>query len=100
MLTTCPECQGQVSSTAATCPKCGAPVSQRDTGTGTINTVQLTGKPLKAQVVWSQVTFWGGLVFALCAAHYTAWCVLGWLVCVAGLAWYITTRVRIWWHHK
>jgi primosomal protein N' len=49
-LINCPECKNQVSSTATSCPKCGAPIAGL-MGAGTqLATNQLTIKRLKMQI--------------------------------------------------
>jgi predicted amidophosphoribosyltransferase len=43
-LTKCPECKGDVSFWATTCPKCGYPLSRGGSGTG--NNIEKLGKAL------------------------------------------------------
>lgn len=103
----CPECNNQVSSTAASCPKCGAPIAG-STGAGTpLTTTQLTSKRLKTQVIFSSLIFWVGLIwliFAIVAASQgnasdSAPAVPG-IITFIGAVWGIITKIRIWWHHK
>jgi len=106
-LINCPECKNQVSSTASSCPKCGAPIAG-STGAGTpLTTTQLTSKRLKMQVVFSALTFWIGLIwliFAIVAASQgnasDGAPVVPGIITFIGAVWGITTKLRIWWHHK
>lgn len=101
----CDECGSQVSTRAATCPKCGAPVvpvvkaEQEAIGTPLLTT-QLTSKALKKQQVFASLLVLVSIVGALAGSSaypaVAALCVLGLL---GGLIWLLVVRMRIWWHH-
>lgn len=107
-LINCPECNNQVSNTAEACPHCGAPISGAKEGHAAgvqIKTIQETSKRLKLHVLFSAFLFWGGLLWILLASNSSqnnaddpnltpAFMVL------LGMVWYVTTKIRIWWHHK
>jgi len=107
-LINCPDCGNQVSDRAPTCPKCGAPIAGREetiTLGDSLTTIQETSKRLKAQIVMSSLCFWVGLLLLVVVANATktgeefspAFPIL---LSAVGLIWYLTTRFRIWWHHK
>ena len=101
-LINCPECKNQVSSTAAACPKCGAPVSG-SMGAGTpLATTQLTSKRLKIQIVYSSLAFWIGVLWLVisCLGEEETASPLAGILLTIGMIWYIVTKIRIWWHHK
>lgn len=106
----CAECNNQVSSTAATCPHCGAPVASKTehAATGsTVTTVQETGKRLKVHIMLSLAIFFIGIISAavsFSAAQNNAGEIEAspypGLMIFVGAIWYVITRFRIWWHHK
>ncbi len=69
-LINCSECGNQVSSIAASCPKCGAPITSVTTkdfnviGTQ-ITTVQETSKKLKLHVLIAVFLIFMGIIFAI-----------------------------------
>ncbi len=107
-LINCPECDNQVSNTAESCPHCGAPIAGAKEGqaAGTqIKTVQETGKKLKLQILISSLIFWVGVIWLFAAINSAKLSSeepssMPALLITVGLIWYITTRFRIWWHHK
>jgi len=106
-LIACPDCATQVSDRAPTCPKCGAPIANRPdvVATGTpLTTTQLTSKRLKAQIVWSSLCFWVGLVwliFSMVGSEPGSGpSFIPVILLLIGTIWYVSTRYRIWWHHK
>lgn len=100
----CPECAREVSSTAAACPGCGAPIAARSesVATGTpLQTVQETSKRLKSQILIASLMFWAGAIwFFTAGVNDGGMVVVSLLLMIAGLAFYIGTKARIWWHHK
>ena len=111
-LIACYECNNQVSDTAASCPKCGAPVSraakvQRAIGTP-VETIQATSKKLKAHIVFSAIISWIGIIWLIIGISINrelsdaedASLTIPILLTLIGFSWYIVTRIRIWWHHK
>lgn len=104
-LINCPECSAQVSTKAIACPQCGAPIQRADeaAAVGTpLQTVQQTSKRLKSHILIAAALFWGGLLLRFSAARGDAGISIEWpnWMIVAGLALYIVTKMRIWWHHK
>jgi uncharacterized membrane protein YvbJ len=96
-LITCAECGTQVSSKAAACPKCGAPVFERS-ARGSV-TIQRTGKSIKGQMLFFKLALTAGIIWFFIAKSQEAsivWPVL--LVFFSVFMLYIT-RFRRWWHH-
>ena len=103
----CPECNHQVSDTAAACPSCGAAISsakESKAAGATLRTVQLTSKKLKLQSLISAVLAVIGFIWLMIATNtapegeeLSAWPSL---LLTVGVIWFLVTRVRIWWHHK
>ena len=107
-LINCPECNNQVSNTAESCPHCGAPIAGAKEGQAAgaqIKTVQETSKKLKLQILISSIMFWAGVIWLIVAINGAKYSsdeppqVPSFLILI-GIVWYITTRFRIWWHHK
>ena len=107
-LINCPECNNQVSSTAEACPHCGAPIvgaEENNAAGAPIKTIQETSKKLKLQILISSVIFWVGIVWLFIEVNKTidsgaAPSQIPSFLLLIGMVWYITTRVRIWWHHR
>lgn len=98
----CPECKKQVSSTAASCPQCGAPIAG-SVGAGTpLVTTQLTSKRLKTQIALSALMFCIGAIWAFVGANVdenASPSPVAIIISIVGIIWFIVTRIRIWWHH-
>lgn len=106
-LISCPECNNQVSSTAAACPKCGAPIAEAvgsKAAGAPLTTVQETSKKLKLHIIISSIIFWMGVVWLFvninAAKQGGEPSAIPGLLLFIGVVWYIVTRFRIWWHHK
>jgi len=102
-LVKCSECGTQVSTSAAACPKCGAPVGS--TGIGTpLSTIQQTSKRLKVHIIFSSLFFWIGTIWliASCSAQgeNPNPSGVGITLVMVGVIWFLVTKFRIWWHHK
>jgi len=108
-LIACPECNRQISDSAATCPGCGIEVASamesRAAG-ARLSTVQLTSKKFKIHTLIAIGLFVLGVIWMLVESQRvqagqqggeTPFAVLFML---SGLIWYVVTRIRIWWHHK
>jgi len=91
----CPACGYLVSTEAASCPNCGAPLASKGISTP-LGTVQRTGKSLKAQGYLSAVLLVVGFVF-LAFNDYNS--PIGWFMTLIGAGWAVITRIRIWLHH-
>lgn len=106
-LINCPECNNQVSSTAASCPHCGAPIAEatgRKAGRAQLTTIQETSKKLKLHVLLSSIVFWIGVVWLIvginAAKQDEELSAIPVILMFVGVVWYVVTRYRIWWHHK
>lgn len=106
-LINCTECNNQVSSTAAACPQCGAPIAEAvgSKAAGVpLTTIQETSKKLKLHIVIASVLFWVSVVWLFAsvsnAPEDSGQAIIPSVILVVGLGWYLTTKFRIWWHHK
>jgi hypothetical protein len=86
-MTTCKECQAQISDRAESCPKCGAP--QR----GTVTT-QLTAKRYKGAQLGAMLLMCVGVVGIVGEGY--LW---GSAAMAVGLMAYLVVRARAWWAH-
>jgi len=103
----CPECNREISSSAVTCPGCGIPIaSAADTlATGSpLTTIQETSKRFKIHIIGAWIVFIVGWIMVFrsvkdiqAGAEPTA---LPGLMVFAGFAWWVVTKIRIWWHHR
>lgn len=98
----CPECGHDVSSKAAACPNCGAPVAQSPLRSDHaaphgkhVQTIERTSKSYKTQYLLSWTIGIACIIGAL-ASGGTAetWFILGWVLCIF---WYIAARIGAWW---
>lgn len=66
-------------------------------------TTQLTRKKYKAWTVLSSLMFWSGFLYPPLFASKSAGpldTLLVMFLLVGGFAWYVATKILIWWHHK
>lgn len=103
----CPDCGKDVSDAAPACPHCGRPVtlsSRISPPSSEVSTIELTGKRLKLHSLLSALAIIVGLVWLIANTSTGQPSVGGMMVSaglmVGGLAWFVITRIRIWWHHK
>lgn len=105
----CPECGTEVSDKAEKCPKCAYPINTQIKDK--VQTIELTSKKYKGQLVLSVLLLSLGLFISLAAAGLAATggggttlqallAFIGIPLMVVGLIWYIITKIRIWWHHE
>lgn len=102
-LMNCPECNKQVSSTAATCPNCGAPIAQAHTRA----TIQKTSKRLKLQSALASTALvitisWFVIALMVVPADAESKAAIAlplFLSLLSGL-WAILVKTKIWWHHE
>ncbi|MGP8282819.1 MAG: hypothetical protein ACLQT6_08910 [Desulfomonilaceae bacterium] len=88
----CPECNKDVSTQAASCPHCGAPISPPQE----IKVVtELTGKRYKTLIFFSLATCIVGFFFAI-----TGYPEFGVYMIVIGFIGYSYAKYLIWWEHK
>lgn len=101
-LVACGECGKQVSDTAASCPNCGAPIAGAAEAIASgshLTTTQGTSKRLKLHSLLAAVAISVGVVMMMGADREDP-SVVGGLLVLGGIIWFITTRARIWWHHS
>lgn len=103
-LINCPDCSNQVSTSAVSRPKCGAPIAEAKQSKAAgveLTTVQETSKKFKTHIIIASLMFWGGF-FAIFEAGGDPTRDAGNapIVAAVGTVWYIVTKLRIWWHHK
>ena len=108
----CSECGREVSDKAESCPQCGAPIAsalETEAAGIKLRTIQQTSKRLKMQILISAALFWGGIVWMIVVASSASRAgvppsrvatVIATLMILAGLVWYVVTKLRVWWHHK
>jgi len=97
----CGECSKEISDRAESCPHCGNPVAADPdiVGGRQVRTVERTAKRFKGQVLIAAALIVIGLVWGIAGIQSEERS--GWpgLLLIAGLGWYVVTRVRAWWHH-
>lgn len=103
-LINCSECNNQVSDKAEACPKCGNPISGKAEAEAigtTVTTVQGTSKKLKLHTLLASLLVIGGCSAMVSSVNSPTGSggTLGTWVMILGMIWYITARVRSWWHH-
>lgn len=107
-LIACPECKNQVSTMAAACPKCGAPLSVESrsdaTSLGTqVTTTQQTSKTLKGRMVVAVVLMIGSILGMLSLKGDTKSGGLSaafLLIFLGSGIFYFYIRFKVWWHHR
>jgi hypothetical protein len=69
-----------------------------------VQTIEKTAKPLKLQLFLSGILFWfsvaGIFIFHREAGDGFTVATLNLVLLVGSSAWFIFTRIRIWWHHE
>lgn len=100
-LIACPECKTMVSEKAESCPKCAAPIAEKRhiEAAGTqVKTIEETSKKFKLHTLMSIGLFIAGLVVASKETGDAS--PLAGIMILVSIAWFITNKFRIWWHHK
>jgi L-lactate permease len=98
----CPECQTEVSSLATACPKCAAPIAQIAAAKAVgqqVTTTERTSKRIKKHALLSALLLIFGFIMVIGAGESNGMRTIGALIAAVGLVWFLTTRVRGWWHH-
>ena len=98
----CSECGTDVSSLAAACPRCAAPIANQAAARAvgqSVTTTELTSKALKKQALLATMTACIGVVLLVAAEPASGTGAIGGLMAFGGLVWFIATRLRTWWHH-
>ena len=103
-LINCPDCNKEVSTSAVSCPNCGAPVdaAQETKAAGTpLTTTQSTSKKFKGQQVIATLMFIVGAIwiFAALGQEPPSEAGLPLVITLVGMIWYIVIRIRTWGHH-
>lgn len=106
MLTKCPECGHDVSTSAEKCPNCGAPISSTAQGLipeapKNVQVIEKTSKYYKAQKLYSVVLFVVGLILFGSGTSNGAKGVttFGQLCMAISIIWGIAASIGSWWHH-
>jgi len=103
-LINCSECGAEVSDKAASCPKCGAPITaakEVEKVGVQVQTIQETSKKLKLQALISGLVFIIGMVWLIGAPKTPgSFNPAPVIVMLGGLVWFIVIRIKTWWHHK
>jgi hypothetical protein len=107
----CPECGNEVSSVAASCPKCAYPIASAPIKDKTV-LIEQTSKHIKRQKAIVAGMIFGGLgvniIFVNCLASsqtstqyvfYGIASSLGLLVLIIGIISGIVIKINSWWHH-
>ena len=101
-LTTCPDCQKDVSTSAVSCPNCGAPVAaaavEARAAGAPLTTTQGTSKKLKAQQLFAILAVFVGLFWAMADAE-SGSPSIGALILVVGFLLFAIVQILMWWHH-
>ena len=99
----CPECKKEVSDRAEKCPNCACPLTGSSTGAQAINTqtIELTSKSLKKQMIFAVLLLLGAFVLTIIGAvnEVMALGTVGIIGAVAAIIWMIVIKIRKWWHH-
>jgi predicted amidophosphoribosyltransferase len=93
----CPECGTQVSDKAEKCLKCAYPISDKNP-----LTIEMTAKKLKLQKVFGIFITVIGLVISIYSYNNKVdlILILGILLVLVGVSWYLAVKILIWWYHK
>ena len=95
----CPNCGKQIPDGSKFCPLCGYKIAKVDEGEK-VQTIELTSKRLKKQLLLAVLTIIIGGLFAVGGSGKSTPTTIGGFLIVVGVVWLIITRIRIWWYHK
>lgn len=104
-LINCPDCNKEISDKAPTCPGCGAPIANdreaKGSGVQHLTTTQSTSKKLKMEMLISGLLLFVGMAWTIVSYEPAIGADSAALVISAvSLIWFISARIRVWWHHK
>ncbi len=98
----CGECGTEVSTLAAVCPKCAAPIANapaaKAIGQG-VTVTELTSKSLKKRRLVSVAMIIVGVLVFFGAETGSGTAAVGALLTFAGLMHYLVVSTNKWWHH-
>jgi uncharacterized membrane protein YvbJ len=95
----CPECGKEISDKAEQCPKCACPI---DSQQGKVETIELTGKKWKMQLILSAVLIILAVISGVVSyitGHYSIALVSITFIAI-GLIWLLAVKFYIWWYHR
>lgn len=102
----CPDCKGQVSQSAESCPHCGRPMgrARHDVVAGRqVVAVEQTAKRYKGRLLVYGLFLIVGVVLAILAGKERipmGWLPGGIVMAFVGGIGTLATKAAIWWHHK
>ena len=95
----CPNCGKQIPDGSKFCTLCGYKIAKVDEEEK-VQTIELTSKRLKKQLLLAVLTIIIGGLFAVGRSGKSTPTTIGGFLIVVGVVWLIITRIRIWWYHK
>jgi uncharacterized membrane protein YvbJ len=95
----CPNCGKQIPDDSKFCPYCGYQIAKVK-GEERVQTIELTSKRLKKQLLYSVVLIIVGLILIGSGKPGSTTQYFGGFFIFVGFVWLIVTRIKIWWNHK
>jgi uncharacterized membrane protein YvbJ len=95
----CPKCGKEIPDGSKFCPYCGYQIAKVK-GEERVQTIELTSKRLKKQLLYSVALIIVGLILVGSGKPGSATQYFGGFVIFIGFVWLIVTRIKIWWNHK
>ena len=95
----CPNCGKEIPDDSKFCPYCGYQIAKVK-GEDRVQTIELTSKRLKKQLLYSIATIIIGLILIGSGKPGSTTQYFGGFIIFIGFVWLIVTRIKIWWNHK
>jgi len=95
----CPNCGKEIPDDSKFCLYCGYQTSKVN-GKDRVQTIELTSKRLKKQLLYSVALIVIGLVLVGSGKPGSTTQYFGGLVIFIGFVWLIIARIKIWWNHR